>query len=427
MFNTICNSLYFCLFGSIVWKEGTPNSPEAAIPLLLLKGKEDGELLESIIPGIEEEKAALSNDGIHVDVCEKRAHFKFDFNLTMVDGKMIKLLTGRGGAFCVLCPASREECHNLQKIHEGFPIGEVTNENLRNLFQDLQQEGQIKTKPGDYSKRLGLTQKPITTSDIKVFPVLHATLRTMDWILKTIYHLAAGVRTWRENFLNEEKIKKAKDKVKSHIYGKTGIRVDEPDPVGKGGTSTTGPISRRLIHERTNRQALIDCIPEKGDDRKQLAQVIQNMSVILRLVSCTEQINPTKLDVLCKDTSRVFLDQFPNFRFSCSVHQVLAHSAELIDANKGHGLGTLSEEALENNNKNIRRYREQLSRKTSQEDNLVDVFHRLWVKSDPVVRSFRHTAKCTYCDGDHNVRSCPKRKTDFTMTTEDELYNSFLQ
>ena len=412
--------------GSTVWKEKAANSPEAAVPLFLVKGKEDKELLESIIPAVEEEKAALSTTGIDFRISGRSYHFSFDFNLTMVDGKMMKLLTGRGGAFCILCPASREECHDLSRIEEGFSIGEVSNVDLRKLFQDMQHEGEIKSKPGDYAERRGLTQNPITTCDIKVFPILHATLRTMDWILKIIYHLAAGVRTWKENMQNEAKIRRAKENVRATIYEQTGIRVDEPDPVGKGGTSTTGPVSKRLLHDIPIRQALIECVPEKGDSRANIEIIVKNISVILRLVSSSELVNSDKLDVLCKDTSRLFLQQFPSFKFTPSVHQVLAHSAELIAANKNRGLGTLSEEPLEHNNKNIRRYREQLSRKTTQEDNLTDVFHRLWLKSDPVVRAFRYTDNCTYCDEDHHVRSCPKKMTDFGVHIEDELFNSFL-
>ena len=78
----------------------------------------------------------------------------------------------------------------------------------------------------------------------------------MDWILKIIYHLAASVRTWRENLQNKAKIKRAKDNVKASIHERTGIRADEPDPVGKGGTSTTGQVSKRLLHDILIHQAL---------------------------------------------------------------------------------------------------------------------------------------------------------------------------
>lgn len=89
---------------------------------------------------------------------------------------------------------------------------------------------------------------------------------------------------------------------------------------------------------------------------------------------------------------------------------MLAHSAALITANESTGLGSLSEEPLEHNNKNIRNYREHLSRKTTQHANLSDVLTRLWVKSDPIIRSARNKTKCSFCSNEHNVRSCPQKQ-----------------
>ena len=81
----------------------------------------------------------------------------------------------------------------------------------------------------------------------------------------------------------------------------------------------------------------------------------------------------------------------------------------MIHKNESRGLGTLFEEPLEHNNKNLRTYRERLARKTTQQDNLSDVLTRLWVKSNPIVRGFRAIVKCTFCSGQHNIRSCPQR------------------
>ena len=57
------------------------------------------------------------------------------------------------------------------------------------------------------------------------------------------------------------------------------------------------------------------------------------------------------------------------------MHQVLVHSAALVAANESTGLGSLSDEPLEHNNKNIRNYRE---RKMTQHANLSDVLTQLW-------------------------------------------------
>ena len=56
-----------------------------------------------------------------------------------------------------------------------------------------------------------------------------------------------------------------------------------------------------------------------------------------------------------------------------TLHGVLHHSSELIIRNDGHGLGALSKEALEANNKYVRRYLELFSRKTYPADQMTDV------------------------------------------------------
>ena len=69
-----------------------------------------------------------------------------------------------------------------------------------------------------------------------------------------------------------------------------------------------------------------------------------------------------------------------------TVHGLLEHAADLIDANGGQGLGSSTESSLEANNKILRLVRINLSRKCSQYDNLSDCFQRLWIRSDYEVR-----------------------------------------
>ena len=77
--------------------------------------------------------------------------------------------------------------------------------------------------------------------------------------------------------------------------------------------------------------------------------------------------------------------------------------------NESQGLGTLSEEPLEQSL--------YLARKTTQQANVSDVLTRLWVKSDPIVRSYRSIVKCSFCNGQHNVRSCPHRQAAISEVT----------
>ena len=82
-----------------------------------------------------------------------------------------------------------------------------------------------------------------------------------------------------------------------------------------------------------------------------------------------------------------------------------------MEANGGHGFKKLSEEPLESNNKLVRQFREHLAQKTSQIENLTDVSTRLWVKSDPFIRTLRRELYCRLCEKfcDHTIRStqCP--------------------
>ena len=91
-------------------------------------------------------------------------------------------------------------------------------------------------------------------------------------------------------------------------------------------------------------------------------EFITNLSVTLKAVSSRRNVNIEELDHLCKETSLLIVTHWPTFRFTPSMHQILAHSAALIDANDSTGLGVFSEESLEHNNKNLRKYRENFSK-----------------------------------------------------------------
>ena len=86
-------------------------------------------------------------------------------------------------------------------------------------------------------------------------------------------------------------------------------------------------------------------------DRQVFDEFITNYSVILRAICSKQAVNTEQLDQLCKETSIKLVTHWPRFRFTPSVHRVLAHSAALIHKNESQGLGTLSEEPLEHNNK----------------------------------------------------------------------------
>ena len=211
------------------------------------------------------------------------------------------------------------------------------------------------------------------------------------------------------------------------------MMVDKPDPVEAGGTTSTGNIACNLLFDPVQRKVLVECIREKTRrdgrcDRDVFGEFVTNLSVILKAVSSRKNVNIEELDKLCKETSLLIhvVTHWPTFKFTPSMRQILVHSAALIDANGSTGLSEYSEEPLEHNNKNIRKYRESLARKTTQSANLSDVLIRLWIKSDPIIRYHCRVVKCSFCGEEHNVRSCPKKQAEPSscLSFEDNLLAS---
>ena len=93
----------------------------------------------------------------------------------------------------------------------------------------------------------------------------------------------------------------------------------------------------------------------------------------------------------CLQTLVNFLSDFNTGRpwvyLSPTTHALLNHSHIIIEENDCRGLLKFSESPLEYNNKFLRFYRSSLSRKSSYETNISDCLQRLWLKSDPNIRS----------------------------------------
>ena len=94
-------------------------------------------------------------------------------------------------------------------------------------------------------------------------------------------------------------------------------------------------------------------------------------------------------------TAHKLVALYPWYKLPASVHKILIHAAEVID-NALLGIGKLSEEAAEANNKNIKMYRRCYTRKMTRKITNEDLIKRLLLQSDPYIS---------------NILSCPKVKT----------------
>lgn len=116
--------------------------------------------------------------------------------------------------------------------------------------------------------------------------------------------------------------------------------------------------------------------------------IIRRFAVILFSLSSGREINTEEFQQYCTTTCLLYEDKYSWYQMTPTVHKILVHG-HLIMENAILPLGQLSEEAQEARNKDIRMYRQLFTRKTSRRMNILDLFCRLLLSSDPVISSRR--------------------------------------
>ena len=109
------------------------------------------------------------------------------------------------------------------------------------------------------------------------------------------------------------------------------------------------------------------------------------ISAILRIISCNEPVNISRFEQFCQSTVDYLVKNFKWALLNHTLHGSLQHSAELISKSDGIGLGAMSEEGLEANNKDIREFLKSRSRKCDPILQMTDVMNRLLERSDPII------------------------------------------
>lgn len=96
---------------------------------------------------------------------------------------------------------------------------------------------------------------------------------------------------------------------------------------------------------------------------------------------------------------------------SPSVHSMCAHNPELFEITKGGPIAIYSEQGSEAWNKYIRSFKSgpaARARQTSIQENILDIFNRMMVKTHPKIASRKRQVLCTFCNKvGHTIRSCP--------------------
>ena len=395
----------FCL-----WQNHSPNNCRTLRPLFLIREKEtDEDLLNLVIPITDKAREELCSDGICATVNGQGYDVNVIIHDSMKDLKFKRYISGLGGADCILCTTKQADWTDRTKVADGFPINRSAKNSLELYNELVDENGDIKAKQGDFETRKGLTKKPLTTSDQSNITVTHSYINGTTWFLKVLYRCHADYQQWIEKSdVRGEPVRRAKDRVLEAIYTETGLYLDRVNTAGgKGGTSTNGPQGRRFFSEEVlaSIEKLVD---EKH--RENLLLLHRQLSTVLSVVSSSRKIDLMKFKELCEQTSFHLCDNFPWVMMNHTLHGTLHHSTELMSLNDGHGLGSLSEECLESNNKDIRNYLQFLSRKTDPLLQLTDVMARLLERSDPIIQditiNFQPRKFCTECGAeDHTIRS----------------------
>ena len=249
------------LDGTIVWEVNRPNSPTSQRAIFLQLGKESYESLQSL-EVFNDDILKLKKEGIQLIVNDKVMNIKVEIIGYMMDRKAANAYLGLQGSYCDLCSFSKQQCHLPEIIEDGFYIDRNI-ESIRAIFDELSDEqGVVARKRDDYVSRAGVTQRPIASTDVTSFQVLHGLLRTFDFVMKLIYHLRAEVLDWKEGASNIylRFLKEAKSEIQESILTKTGIKLDFPDSSGHGGTTTTGNVARRVLFQENIRKIVLEHI-----------------------------------------------------------------------------------------------------------------------------------------------------------------------
>ncbi|PSN38917.1 hypothetical protein C0J52_11862 [Blattella germanica] len=126
-------------------------------------------------------------------------------------------------------------------------------------------------------------------------------------------------------------------------------------------------------------------IPRTGVDK----DFIKRFAVVLQVISSDRDIKADSFNQYALETAKLFIQKF---YLPASVHKVLIHGSQIIKSAL-LPIGQLSEEAQEARNKDIKKYREHHTRKSSRKNTMTDLINNFLISSDPLISSIRKSHK----------------------------------
>jgi len=327
--------------GNVLWDNDKSQSVFSVRPIMLKFAKETKITSKKLHDEIQSQIDKLSPEKF---LCEDvTLEISHSFYCTEIDGKVYSDITETPSyAVCQCCGATPNEmsdCKNLK------------NDRFKNTHRKFKREN------------LRFSLQPMHTATNVVNKLYEISIR--KHVQKHSKQLTA-----EENKLIKEETKV----VKRAMWNAFKVRIRETRQGGVG-TSDTAKVARKVL---SNPVLLAETLELD-------VELVTRISVILAQIRSRDPVKSLdEFEKNCTETYKMFLDKYSWFKVPVSLHRVLAHGRDYMEA-LPLPLGRMSEEAAESQNKLLRNDREFRARKTSRIDNLTDVIHRRYITSDPVI------------------------------------------
>ena len=409
------------------------------------EGDEPGR--DADIPGIEKsphglgEIEVIMRDGLDItlaDEDETRIHAKMPEKPDPIgDGKIQGMVTGLGGAYCLCCTYSAEECKTPAMIAIGFKIN-------RSIEECVELHRRFPTRTmGDYPDRKGQTQPVISRLNwIHHTAIMHAKIHVLEYLClllsRIIANCTGGVDYWYNTFIpapetrehrsektgkplknysahEHEHIDAAKELVKNHVKKHVHINI-----FAKGDQMATGNMFEMFSLDTAREKMLEIIIHQDAEEQERMREAWNDIHLDLCALAIVGNSQKAKVEVedyrdISKRVNRRIVEEFPWAQIPQAVHQLIAHASELMEENDNYGLGGKAEHGLERGNKELKTWRDIGARKTNLYDNLKDTANKMTEASAPPLRPY---------DAKRTKRHREKKAVNTKRTKLTELVNS---
>lgn len=321
----------------ILWKNPRPSSTRYCRPIRFQFVKESSTVSKNEESYFKEKIASLCPTTFSFNDRNRIFKIQHTLQLTMVDGKICSALSETSSARCYICEATPKEMNDIDRC--------LQKQSDENRFE------------------FGLSP-------------LHSWMRFFEYFLHLSYRI--DIKKWQVRSDDDKKLLADKKlHVQNEFRSRLGLIVDKPRSGGSG-TSNDGNTARKFF---LNSAASAEITGLSKD-------LIDRCSTILQALSSGYNINVASFSNFSLETAKLLVQEYPWYNLPASVHKVLLHGSDVIK----YGLvsiGELSEEAAEANNKNLKAFRRDHTRKMSRKVTNIDLMNRLMLHSDPFVTSLR--------------------------------------